>query len=50
MNTRLLECIINGSIVINSLEVLRPWVTKFPNHPNLLLKINRWCSKNQFKY
>jgi CRP-like cAMP-binding protein len=36
MNTRLLECILNGSIIINSLEVLRPWITKFPNHPHLL--------------
>jgi CRP-like cAMP-binding protein len=36
MNARLLECIINGSIVINSLEVLRPWITKFPDHPDLL--------------
>jgi CRP-like cAMP-binding protein len=36
MNTRLLECILNGGIVINSLEALRPWTAKFPTHPHLL--------------
>jgi CRP-like cAMP-binding protein len=36
MNTRLLEYILNGNIVINSLEVLGHWVKRFPDHPHLL--------------
>jgi CRP-like cAMP-binding protein len=36
MNPRLLECIIDGSIVITSPEVLSSWIAKFPNHPHLL--------------
>jgi len=36
MNTRLLEYIINGSIVINSLEMLGLWIKRFPDHPHLL--------------
>ena len=49
MNTRLLECIINGSIVINSLEVLRPWITKFPNHPHLLRLYADLLADNQHR-
>jgi CRP-like cAMP-binding protein len=36
MNTRLLEYILNGSIVINSLEVLGLWIKRFPDNPHLL--------------
>jgi hypothetical protein len=36
MNTRLLEYILNGSIVINSLDVLGHWVKHFPDNPQLL--------------
>lgn len=36
MNTRLLEYILNGNIVINSLEVLGHWIKRFPDHPDLL--------------
>lgn len=36
MNTRLLEYILNGNIVINSLEVLGHWIKRFPDHPQLL--------------
>lgn len=36
MNTRLLEYILNGSIVINSLDVLGHWVKRFPDNPQLL--------------
>jgi CRP-like cAMP-binding protein len=36
MNTRLLEYILNGNIVINSLEVLGHWIKRFPDHPHLL--------------
>jgi CRP-like cAMP-binding protein len=36
MNNRLLEYILNGNIVINSLEVLGHWVKRFPDHPHLL--------------
>jgi CRP-like cAMP-binding protein len=36
MNTRLLEYILNGSIVINSLDVLGHWIKRFPDHPQLL--------------
>lgn len=36
MNTRLLDYILDGSIVINSLEVLGLWIKRFPDNPNLL--------------
>ncbi len=36
MNTRLLEYILDGSIVINSLEVLGHWLKRFPDNPQLL--------------
>lgn len=36
MNTRLLDYILDGSIVINSLEVFGLWIKRFPDHPNLL--------------
>jgi CRP-like cAMP-binding protein len=36
MNTKLLEYILNGNIVINSLDVLGHWVKRFPDHPHLL--------------
>lgn len=36
MNTRFLEYILNGSIVINSLDVLGHWIKRFPDNPQLL--------------
>jgi hypothetical protein len=36
MNPRLLEYILNGNIVINSLEVLGHWIKRFPENPDLL--------------
>lgn len=36
MNSRLLEYILNGSIVINSLDVLGHWIKRFPDNPQLL--------------
>jgi CRP-like cAMP-binding protein len=36
MNTRLLDYILNGSIVINSLGVLGHWIKRFPDNPDLL--------------
>lgn len=36
MNTQLLEYILNGSIVINSLDVLGHWIKRFPDNPQLL--------------
>lgn len=36
MNSRLLDYILSGSIVINSLGVLGHWIKRFPDNPDLL--------------